>query len=500
MRPGGPCPRCRGALALWLTLATAPATAQQTLLTGQSLLSQSASNYPGNHLAADGGVIYTDNVQRTEGGSSQTLLLLGLTGDISQQGTRLDYRLASNLAVLKYLEGAYPRGPTGYLDGAVFLKIVPSFFTWIARETYTQVQIDPYAPVTPDNVENVNYITTGPRFTMRPTLRTSVTLDALYSYLTTSSSSPVYINLDNHRYGGDLTIDRAFSEAASLYIKGQYQKVDFKDQLSNYNYSLGSASAGYKLSNGRTDLDLSGGYSQVRVYDVLTSVESIVGTRETRQTETFDTPIWRLDLSRLITPRQRLALVTSQQYTDALAAFRLGFDQAVPTIAPQRLASGEVFKQRQFGLNWRFQGSRTSLDVGVSKYQQRYVLTTSNDYNAKLANALLNRQLSPVLSWDIGATYQQEEQVGNPSGTGGTPTVSGQSAKVFSVLTDLRWQVGERLALRFIYAHSSQSGVYRDNQIGLTASWALIGGQPPATQAFPALTPVAPGSTQSPYH
>jgi hypothetical protein len=485
---------------LWLTLVTVPATAQVTLLSGQSLMSRSEYLYSGDHLAVDGGLIYTNNVQRTASGAGETLLLAGLTGDISHEGSRLDYRLASNLALLEYLGGTYGTEPTGYLDGAAFLKFVPEFFTWLVRETYTQVQIDPFAPVTPHNLENVNYLTTGPRFTMRPTLRTSVTLDALYSYLTSSSSAPQYVNLDNHRYGGNLKIDRAFSEAASLYVKGEYEKVEFKDQADNNNFTLGSASAGYRLSNGRTQFDISGGYSQVRVYNVLTTVEGPGGSRETLKTETFESPIWSLDLSRLITPSQRVALVASQQFTDAAAAFRLGFDQAVPIVAPARFASGEAFKQRQFGVNWRLQGARTSLDISLSEYKSRYVLTSANDYDAKLASALLHRQLSPVLSWDIGVSYQRSEQVGTPSSTGGAQTVAGQSSKTFGALTDLRWQVGERLAVRFIYAFSKQSGVYSDNQIGVTASWALIGAQAPVAQGFPALTPVSPLSTQSPYH
>ena len=499
MRPGGPRPRYRGALGLWLMLATVPATAQVTLLTGQTLLAQSATNYSGNHLAADGGLIYTDNVQRTQGGSSQLLLLLGLSGDLSHEGPRLDYRLASNLAALKYLGGAYPTQPTGYLDGAVYLKIVPGFFTWLARETYSQLQIDPLLPLTPENLENVNYFTTGPRFTMRPTLRTSVTLDALYSYLVTSSSSPNYVNLDNHRYEGNLSIERAFSEAAKLYIKADYAKVDFKDQVENNNYALGSASGGYRLSSGRTQLDISGGYSRVRVYDVLVEAAG-AGSRETRETQTFETPIWRLDVSRLITPSQRLALIASQQFTDPAAAFRLGFDQAVPFSAPQRTATGEAFKQRTFGLNWTLQGPRTTLAAGLAEYQERYVLSTVNDRNVKMANVQLNRQLSPVLSWDIAASYQDQQQVGAPSSAGGTQPVAGQSAKLFGAGTDLRWQVGERLALRFLYAHSSQHDVYRDNQIGVIASWALLGAQAPVTQAFPGLTPISPASTQSPYH
>jgi len=478
-------------------LATVPATAQVTLLTGQSLLSQSASRYPGNHLAVDAGVIYTDNVQRTENGSGQTLLLLGLSGDTSREGTRLDYRLASNIALLKYLGGAYGNQPTGYLDGTAFLKLVPNFFTWIVRDTYTQLQINPYSAVTPDNLENVNYFTTGPRFTMRPTLRTSVTLDALYSYLTTSSSSPEHVNIDNHRYGGDLKIDRAFSEAARLYIKGEYEKVDFKDQVNNNNFSHTSASGGYKLSDGRTVLDISGGYAQVRVYDVLTTVVGPGGTRETRQTQKFDSPIWALDLSRLITPSQRVALTASQQFTDAATAFRLGFDQAVPTIPP-RLANEEAFRQRQFGLHWQFQASRTSLVVSAAEFQTRFVITTANDHDTKLANVLLARQLSPALSAEVGVSYQRQEQVGAAASTG-AQTVPEQSAKILSAVANLRWQVGERLALHFLYAHSRQNDVYSENQIGVTASWALIGAQTPMGQAFPALTPLAPASTQAPY-
>jgi hypothetical protein len=499
MRPGGPRPRYRGALSLWLMLATVPATAQVTLLNGQTLLAQSASNYAGNHLAADGGLIYTSNVQRAQSGSSQLLLLLGLSGDTSHEGTRLDYRLASNLAVLKYLGGAYSTQPTGYLDGTAFFKIVPGFVSWNARETYTQLQIDPYAAVTPNNVENVNYFTTGPRFTLRPTLRTSVTLDALYSYLSSSSSSSQYINIDNHRYGGDLRIDRAFSETASLYIKGDYEKVDFKDLTVNNNFALAEASGGYKLGNGRTALDISGGYSRVKTYDVLTTSEGPGGSRESRQDQEFHTPVWRLDLSRLITPSQRVALHAAQQFSDPAAAFRLGFDQAVPTVPPPRVASGEAFKQRSFGLGWHFQASRTSLGVGLSEYQERYVLTTGNDRNVKLATVVANRQLSPVLILDFALSYQDQEQVGTGPSTGGQ-IVTGQSSKTYGALTDLRWQVGERLSLRFVYAYGRQSGVYSDNQVGVIASWGLIGAQPTTGQAYPGLTPVSPLSTESPYH
>jgi hypothetical protein len=496
MRPGGPRPRYRGVFGLWLALAAAPVAAQLSPLTSQTFFyGQAGAPQSGDYLSANGGAIYTSNAARTSSGSNDTLLMLGLSGADTREGSGLDYHIISDIALVKYLSSTFPTRPTGFLDALGTLKLVPGFFSWIGRETYSQVQIDPYAPVTPDNLVSINDITTGPRFTMRPTLRTSVRLDLLYSYLTTSSASSDYTNFDNHRYGGDLRIDRAFSEAASLYLKGHYEKAEFKDTETNHNYDLSEALFGYKLTDGRTVFDVSGGYSQIRIHDVLTEFESIGGTRESLETESFSDPVWRVDISRVITPSQRVTLYGSQQFTDAASVFRLGFDQSVPTIAPPAQATSEVFRQTAFGLGWRFQGSRTSLDIGVGEYKQRYLLQTAVSLNTdyKSIHALLARQLSPVLKWDLGVQVQHQDQIGAQAD--GLPS---QSLKLWGALTDLHWQVGARLALRFVLSHTEQSGVYSDNQIGVTASWALLGAQASAAQPFQPLAPIAPSSTRAP--
>src|SRR5262249_49833421 len=116
MRPGGPRPRYRGAISVWLMLVAAPAGAQVSPLTGQSLFYyQANNNYSGNYLAADGGVIYTDNVQRSGAGSGEALLMAGLSGDLSREGSRLDYHLASKPPPLKYTHGPLPARVTRVL-------------------------------------------------------------------------------------------------------------------------------------------------------------------------------------------------------------------------------------------------------------------------------------------------------------------------------------------------------------------------------------------------
>src|SRR5215468_4071149 len=498
MRPGGPRRRYRGALSLWLTLATVPVTAQVTPLTSQAVFYYRPPNAYANYLAVIGGLIYTDNVGRTPHGAGETVLLAGLSGDTAREGTRLDYHLSSNVALLKYLGGSFPTEPTGFLDGKVMLKIVPGWFSWIARDTYSQVVINPYLPVTPDNLIGLNFITTGPRVTLRPTLRTSVKLDALYSYVTSNSAAAHYTNFDSHRYGGDLKIDRAFSDTASLYLKGHYERVEFKDEVNN-NFSIGEAVGGYQLTDGRTVFDLSGGYSQLRVYDVLSTVAGPGGTRETVTTEKFEEPIWKVDLSRLITPSQRLAIHASEQFTDAATSFRLGFDQPVPTFAPiVGLAISNPFKLRRYMLDWHFHAPRATVSVTLVESRSRYLLNSDHDYDAKGAYVRLTRLLRPALTWNIGGGFQYNKQIGVPSANGGPPVATGQTSKVYGLVTDLRWQVGSRLSLRFIYAHSEQSGAYTDNQIGVTADWALLGAQASVPQPPPALSPIAPASTRSP--
>jgi len=499
MRAGRGRNRCQlGAAGLWLSLAAVPAAAQVGPLSYQSLFFNQASNArSGNYLAVQAGLMYTDNATLATNGSGDTLAEVGLAGNTAYQGSRFDYRLDSDIAAVKYFHDTYPVEPTGYFDGMADFKIVPGFFSWIGRESYTQLLINALAPATPDNLENLNYITTGPRFTLRPTLRTAVTLDLLYSYVDSHSPEPVYVNITNHRYGGNLRIERAFSSVASLYFKGSYQKVDFIDTAVNNDFTLAQGSAGYRLEGARTLLDVSAGYTQVRQLDVPVTVETVVGTVEHFETETYNLPNWLLDLSRLITPNQRVSLVASQQLVDFATSWQLGFDQAVPTVAPPQVAVGAPFTQRSFGADWRLQGPRTTLDVAVVDYRADYRLTLSNE-NALVTppgkrelrdvNALLARQLSPVLNWDIGVSFQHQDLEG------------ARPANWTTEVTNLRWQVGRRVVLRFVLAHSDYFGI-RDNQVAALLSYAVLGGgavsvtQPGGgAELAPSLSPVAPTS------
>jgi hypothetical protein len=470
-----------------LALAALPAAAQIGPLTNQNLFFDQASNaHKGNYLEADTGLIYTDNVTRVQNGSGDTLALLGLVGDASRQGPRVDYRLTSDIALVKYLRSAYQTQPFGFLDGTGNLWIVPGFFSWTGRETYTQTVIDPFAPVTPDNLESFNYVTTGPRFTLRPTLRTTLTLDGTYSYLNSSSKSSSYVNIDNHRYAGDVTLSHAFSNSSSAYVTGSHEKVEFTDQVINTNFTEDQGLIGYKLGNARTVLDLGGGYS--KLHEVApTTVQTLRGPRQLPRNQTPGGSIWHVELSRQTSPSSRLSLYALQQVTDAANLFRLNLDQPVPGTVAARLATGDPFTDRELGARWRFAAARTSFTLGYADIRERYKIDPASNRDVKDATALLGRQLSPVLNWDIGAEYERQD-----FGIGG-------SSNTVNAITSLRWQIARQLGLRFLYAHSALTPHgYAENQVGVTASYTFFEGtgtQPGAPGAPPALTPgMLPGS------
>src|SRR5262249_14705645 len=131
------------------------------------------------------------------------------------------------------------------------------------------------------------------------------------------------------------------------------------------------------------------------------------------------------------------------------------------------------------------------LTLGYLDIREFYKIHPLENRSVRDASALLGRQLSPVLNWDIGADFERQ-----------TFAVGDTSTNVINAITSLHWRLGQRFGLRFIYAHSTQSnGGYHENQIGVTASYAILQGSQQALQPEslptepPTLTPGAlPGS------
>jgi hypothetical protein len=341
------------------------------------------------------------------------------------------------------------------------------------------VSINPVGPPTPDNLESINYLTTGPQLILKPTLQTTITLDGNYAYVYSSSKSPEYVNINSNRYGGDLRLDHAFSNILTAYIGASYQKVRFQDTTINTDFDYRQANVGFKISTARTVLDATIGYTlahldsvppppfpipRIHFYPFLTAATT--PTEPPTPTPTNDSPSgvnWQVDLSRLISPKQRIALHALRQVTDAANLFRLNLDQPVPGNQPQQLASGQPFTYTEYGATWTYDTGRTRFTVGALDFDSKYSLSPQSNHQGKQLNGFMTRQLNQSLIFELGGSFEHDDY-------------SSLDQNTWTLLTDLRWHVGPRISVRFLYAHSTLTGAYSDNQIGVTASYALTTG------------------------
>jgi hypothetical protein len=85
------------------------------------------------------------------------------------------------------------------------------------------------------------------------------------------------------------------------------------------------------------------------------------------------------------------------------------------------------------------------------------------------------------MTWNVSASYEDDDYA-----TGGT-------VKTIDVLTSLRWRLGDRVAVRFLYARSELGphGVAA-NEIGVTATYALTRAALAQDPALQQLRPFSP--------
>jgi hypothetical protein len=440
------------ALAVLCALVALPAAAQTAgpTTTQQLFLdTASASAAHGNYLEATAGLIYTTNVTLTPNGTGDELYAIGLIGNMDRQGApRFDYHLDSDLTLIKYGSGAYPIQPFGFFDAFGDFKIDPGFFSWTGRETFTQALLQPLAPATPDNIESLNLISTGPRLHMQPTLRTTITINGYATWVDSTTKSTLYDNINNHRWGGDFNVNRAFNNSLSAYIGGNYMDVKFQDTQNNTDFVQKQLLAGIKVNAARTYLDASGGYTWVDL-----------DNPEKQQAHGLT---WDISLSRLISPTQRISVYWLNQFTDAANLFYLNINQPVPGGGQNTIATGQPFSHREVGGDWRVQESRTTFELGAQYYQERYQETPESDRNVTNIYGLASRELNESVTVNLGAGYVHQD------------FLDGTETKNLNVWASVRWRVGPRVALRFLYAYSSLTpNGYVDNQVGVTVLYAL---------------------------
>ena len=195
-------------IALVLTLALASAAEADTLSYG-----------------VDAGVAQTDNVTLVSNNKvSQTIAVADADFDVKHQSRLLDVDAKGNFSYLDYLQNAYGSQLIGRFDGIAHFAIIPERVIWMLQDDFGQAALDPFAPTTPANLENVNYLSTGPDVNFRLSGTSFLNLSARYAR-STYATSPY----NSNRWFGSLAWGLQLSSRSSVSLNADTERVQFEN-------------------------------------------------------------------------------------------------------------------------------------------------------------------------------------------------------------------------------------------------------------------------------
>lgn len=324
------------------------------------------------------GVGTSDNIRRVPTGEeSESMLTTGLELALQREEGRFHANADVDLSYIDYLDEAYDGEVTGMANADLRYLFVPGRFEWMLTESFGQGELDPFAASTPDNRENINYLTTGPDFTVHLGSVGSLTLFGRYSMTQFEES-----DFDDERLLGGLSLGRDLSARSNLSLNATTERVEFDDETAGSNYDRHSAFLRYEIAGARTTIGAEAGYSEIH--------DS--GT-------TNGSPIFELDITRDLSARSALTLRGSLRSSDAASAMRAGneFGGGSPG-GPDQVSTTEPFDTTQVSLGWQFTTLRTTFTISAGYEEDDYDVSEQLNRERQNFQISASRQITPRLT------------------------------------------------------------------------------------------------------
>src|SRR3984885_5642574 len=217
----------------------------------------------GLQLVADTGVAESDNITLARSDAdkiSQTVSITDVDLAFQEETRRLAAILKGDFSYLDYLEHAYGSQLVGRFDGFASYSFVPERFWWVIEDNFGQAQLDPFTPVTPLNHQNINYVTTGPRWTSYLTSTNFLQVEA-----TASRTQYAVSPFDSTDFFGGVTFGHRQTADSTLALVANTEESRFDNTVVNTNFERDSLYVRYEIVGGsRSDLTADLGATAVR--------------------------------------------------------------------------------------------------------------------------------------------------------------------------------------------------------------------------------------------
>src|SRR5580704_9304190 len=338
---------------------------------------------------ADVGIGESDNVTLVQSDKiSQTMAIADFDFDLKQQSRRFDVDAKGSFSDLDYLQNAYGNQFIGRFDGRADVSLIPERVIWVLTESFGQAQIDPFTAVVPTNLENINYVATGPDATFR--LGPTVFLDLSARYAKATYQTDPF---DSNTVTGSAALGRALSAQSSISINGSFERVQFDNTEVNTNYDRSSAFVHYEVQGARTELSANLGVTKV-----------------SQGSDSFTGPNAKLQLRRKLSSVSTLTFTIGRDLTDASTAFTNLQSGAIGGI----VTSPAVVSQNNYtvtygSIGWAYVRNRTTIGVSGTWEKDSYDGQPLLDVTRGSAEFRVERELSSVLTAQLlGRLYRNE--------------------------------------------------------------------------------------------
>ncbi|MEJ0038459.1 MAG: hypothetical protein WDO68_20660 [Gammaproteobacteria bacterium] len=398
-----------------------------------------------------GGLAYSDNVRRVSSGEEgDTLASVGLGIDYGFAGSRVTAAARGNLDYVEYLQNTYGGTLAGNIDAQLVWGQKSDVLQWMIEDTFGQTRSNALAGATPDNLQNVNVLSTGPSLNFRFD-QTTFTLDGRYADQSYESG-----NFDSKRYTGAGHVERELSPVSNISLNAQLDKTRFDDDVTNTDYETRQYYLRYRSNLGRMGVIADAGYTDVELDNA--------GDKN-------GSPLVRLDLDRRISGSSSLFLGGSIQFLSSADAIRGDANRAVALAGDDSdpLSASDPFREREVHGGWRFDHSRTSFSITGTYATERYKQSTELDRDTWGARISATRHIAPTV-WLRGEASWDKQSYDN--------LAASTRDTVFSA--ELTKDLGTKLSATLRYEHNDRAGTgaaidYTENVIALYIRFAALG-------------------------
>lgn len=331
-----------------------------------------------NNIGRDGDVTLDEDIAR-----------VGMRLDVTEDSRALEMAINADVTYQWYESGFFDDEVVGGVNAFADFTLIDERLTWNIQDDYGQVLRDAFIPSRPDNREDVNFFSTGPRLTMPLSSRNNLNVDLDYS-LVTFANRP----FDNDRKSAQLALVRQVREniAVSLTVMGErtsFDQVTVTDDFDRYEAYLG-----YDGTHGRNTYSLELGHTEVDV-----------------QGETSNGMLASIGWTRQMSSVSTLTLTGGSRFSDQGNIFRLYQDfSRLPGATTGDLNNqSQPFRNDYAHVAYNYERNRNTLDLRVGWNAEVFDEQPEFDRDAVSADLFLGRDLSRRFFLNLDVRYDKRD-------------------------------------------------------------------------------------------